>query len=314
MAKTWREYARKINPFSSSDKSAAAAAVAAEHPLAKKHALAFLLHLGQAIATGVLAGVLDERYDKDVLFKRDKLFSVPVAALIPAFFGISALGHLYAWRRDDLFKRVCRLKCWQRWAEYALSASIMTLCIALLCTVDQVVVLGGFVVITVLVMAAGYKAESDIAAIVHKKTSNYTAEDAKADSKPSELFWGAAILEGVVWAFIIAYYINHVGSVPWFVHAIVGVLFVCYSAYPVLFALYQQRVIELKRLGTANTALVDPEPIKSAWKAKYQQNDQLIHTQAVQAYEWAEFWYLILSLVAKTSLGWLVFWGAIKAQ
>ena len=282
-----------------------------KHPLAKYHMYACLLHLGQAVATGVLAGVLDERYDKDVKFKRDVLFSVPVAALIPGFFGISAAGHAYSWLKANLYRRMEKMRCWQRWAEYALSASLMSLSIALLCTVDQVVTLGCIIAFTGLTMQYGYKVEKQIAKI--PRYIKYMEQDAIDDKRPSEQFWIAVVLQMFVWGITLAYYISEVGSVPWFVHAIVGVLITCYTAYPVAMIIYQRRMVDSRLAGSHNLVVTeDTEEMKQAWASQGKQGTK--HTRAIATYEWVEKVYLSLSLLAKTSLGWLVFWGAIKAQ
>lgn len=120
------------------------------HPLQRDHRLLFVLHLGQAIATSILAALLSQTYKSTIYFKDDKLFTVPVTALIPAFFGISAAGHFYAGWFANLYRRMARFKCPERWGEYALSASLMSVIIALLCRIDDVVLLAGIMVLQVL--------------------------------------------------------------------------------------------------------------------------------------------------------------------
>jgi hypothetical protein len=236
-----------------------------------------------------------------------------VTALIPAFFAISGLGHVWAGFKANLYRRMARFKCPERWGEYALSASLMSVIIALLCRIDEVVLLSGILVLQAVVMGWGYVIERDIAKVARNK-SKYTAEMAADDAKPTELFWIASIAELLIWGTKLIYYADAVGgsdnSVPWFVHAVVATLLVCYTAYPILMFWYQRKII--------NTRLNNPrchDSLDSDSKAVQQQwadstGNMGAHTPLVVVYEQVERGYMILSFLAKTSLGWIVFSGA----
>lgn len=283
------------------------------HPLQLTHRLLFVLHLGQAIATSVLAALLSQTYKSTVYYKDDKLFTVPVTALIPAFFGISAAGHFYAGWFANLYRRMARFICPERWGEYALSASLMSVIIALLCRIDDVVLLAGILVLQMVVMAWGYVVERDMAKIARSK-GVYTHDMATEDGKPTELFWIASVAELLIWGTTLIYYIDAVvgatSSVPWFVHAVVGTLLVCYTAYPILMFWYQRKLVNTKlNHPDADTQVsYDDTLVKQQWLDAT--DGKSGHTPLVEVYETAERGYMVLSFVAKTALGWIVFAGA----
>lgn len=284
------------------------------HPLQRDHRLLFVLHLGQAIATSILAALLSQTYKSTIYFKDDKLFTVPVTALIPAFFGISAAGHLWAGWKANLYRRMARFKCPERWGEYALSASLMSVIIALLCRIDDVVLLAGIMVLQMVVMAWGYVIERDIAKIARSQ-EKYTAEMAADDGKPSELFWIASLAELLIWGTTLIYYADAVvgadNTVPWFVHAVVATLLVCYTAYPIFMFWYQRKLVntKLNRPLDANKQVsYDSKEVRAQWQEAT--NGRSGHTPLVEVYEQAERGYMVLSFVAKTALGWIVFSGA----
>lgn len=283
------------------------------HPLRRDHRLLALLHLAQAVATSVLAATLSQTYKSTVYFKDDDLFTVPVTALIPAFFGISCLGHLWAGFRANLYRRMARFKCPERWGEYALSASLMSVIIALLCRIDDVVLLAGIAVAQAIVMGWGYVIERDIAKIARSQEEPYTAEMALEDGKPSELFWIACVVELVIWGTTLIYYADAVGgadnSVPWFVHAVVATLLVCYTAYPVFMFWYQRKIVNTRLDPHSRQSIAgDSNEVKQQWVDSTGKVGA--HTPLVQVYEQAERGYMVLSFVAKTALGWIVFAGA----
>lgn len=282
------------------------------HPLQFTHRLLFLLHLGQAVATSVLAALLSQTYKSTVYYKDDKLFTVPVTALIPAFFGISAAGHFYAGWPANLYRRMARFKCPERWGEYALSASLMSVIIALLCRIDDVVLLAGILVLQMVVMGWGYVVERDMAKIARSK-GVYTQGMATEDGKPTELFWIASVAELLIWGTTLIYYIDAVvgatSSVPWFVHAVVGTLLVCYTAYPILMFWYQRKLVNTRLEPTCFNAIEDLKgPVQQQWLDAT--DNKSIHTPLVKVYETAERGYMVLSFLAKTALGWIVFAGA----
>lgn len=282
------------------------------HPLQRDHRILAFLHLAQAAATATLAGVLSQTYKSTVYFKDDELFTVPVTALIPGFFGISAAGHFYAGWRANLYRRMARFKCPERWGEYALSASLMSVIIALLCRIDDVVLLSGILILQMVVMAWGYVIERDIAKIARSK-ERYTEDMATEDGKPSELFWIASVAELLIWGTTLVYYADAVGgadnTVPWFVHAVVATLLVCYTAYPILMFWYQRKLVNTRLDPDCFKAIEDLNgPVQRQWQSAT--DNKSIHTPLVQVYEQAERGYMILSFVAKTALGWIVFSGA----
>lgn len=284
------------------------------HPLQFTHRLLFVLHLGQAIATSVLAALLSQTYKSTVYYKDDELFTVPVTALIPAFFGISAAGHLHAGWRANLYRRMARFICPERWGEYALSASLMSVIIALLCRIDDVVLLAGILVLQMVVMGWGYVVERDMAKIARHK-GVYTQDMATEDGKPTELFWIASVAELLIWGTTLIYYIDAVvgatNSVPWFVHAVVGTLLVCYTAYPILMFWYQRKLVNTKLnrpLDANDQVSYDDNLVKQQWLDAT--DGKSGHTPLVEVYETAERGYMVLSFLAKTALGWIVFAGA----
>lgn len=282
------------------------------HPLQRDHRLLAVLHLGQAAATAALAATLSQTYKSTIYFKDDELFTVPVTALIPAFFGISGLGHVWAGFRANLYRRMARFKCPERWGEYALSASLMSVIIALLCRIDEVVLLAGIMVLQMVVMAWGYVIERDLAKIARSQ-EKYTPEMAAEDGKPSELFWIASVAELLIWGTTLIYYADAVvgsdNSVPWFVHAVVATLLVCYTAYPIFMFWYQRKLVNTKLDPRSHDSLAsDSNEVKEQWLA----STGIVgaHTPLVEVYEKAERGYMFLSFVAKTALGWIVFSGA----
>lgn len=276
------------------------------HKLAKLHRAAAIVHGLQLVATAVLAGVLNERYDQKIRFKDNELFTMPVTALIPVFFAITTLGHVYTWWRVNMPKRLASFRAQARWIEYAFSASIMSLAIALLCRIDDIVLLGIVFVSTFIVMLTGNVVERDIARIALGK-SVYTNEDAEEDKKPSALFWAASLLEILTWAMIFLYYFDAVREVPGFVHGVMAVLFICYMAYPVLIVLYQTKVVHTRLHSGSRDVVLEPEPEDESMGL-------IKRTQMIVNYEWVEARYVILSFIAKTSLGWLVFFGSIREE
>lgn len=282
------------------------------HPLRRDHRLLAVLHLAQAVATAVLAATLSQTYKSTIYFKDDKLFTVPVTALIPAFFGISGMGHVWAGFRANLYRRMARFKCPERWVEYALSASLMSVIIALLCRIDEVVLLAGILVLQMVVMGWGYLIERDIAKIARSQ-AKYTPEMAAQDGKPSELFWIASVAELLIWGTTLIYYVDAVvgatNSVPWFVHAVVATLLVCYTAYPILMFWYQRKIVNT-RLGPYSHRPLssDSKEVQQQWTDSTGKAGA--HTPLVEVYEQVERGYMILSFLAKTALGWIVFSGA----
>lgn len=283
------------------------------HPLRRDHRLLAALHLAQAVATAVLAATLSQTYKSTIKFKDDELFTVPVTALIPAFFAISGLGHVWAGFRANLYRRMAHFKCPERWGEYALSASLMSVIIALLCRIDEVVLLSGILVLQAVVMGWGYVVERDIAKVARNK-SKYTSEMAADDAKPTELFWIASVAELLIWGTKLIYYADAVGgsdnSVPWFVHAVVATLLVCYTAYPIFMLWYQRKIIDtrLNNPRCHESLTSDSEAVQQQWADSTGIVDA--HTPLVAVYEQAERGYMVLSFVAKTALGWIVFSGA----
>lgn len=148
-----------------------------------------------------------------------------------------------------------------RWIEYSFSASLMNVQIVLLCRCTAVVWALVVALSTMLMMVLGAVAEPR----------------ALLDSRMRAICVACSWLcFGMAWAVIVTFYADNASGAPGFVHAIIAILFVCESAFGVVFSVYYN-------------ADSDAE--------KYHR----------------ELAYGLLSMVAKSSLA-LITWGGARAQ
>lgn len=197
------------------------------------------------------------------------LFELPFGILVACFLLISAAAHalisipkkfnnIY---NADLAKGINKF----RWFEYALSSSIMIVLIS---------TLFGIYDIASLVLIFIVNATMNLFGLVMEQL-NSGRLDRKTNWGP--FVWGS--IAGIApWIAILLYMFGtgNLGSIPWFVWAIVGTYFVAFNTFPV------NMVLQYKKIGK--------------WKN----------------YIYGEKTYIVLSLVAKSILAWLVLFGAMQ--
>jgi hypothetical protein len=162
-----------------------------------------------------------------------QLFDLPLPLLIAGFFFISASAHLMiasVYRRTyeaNLRKGINKA----RWYEYAVSASVMIVAIALLVGIYDIAILVSMFVLTAIMNLMGLVME----------TVN------QGRSKPSWLSYNVGVLAGAVPWLIIAFYFwasSHYGgaSPPTFVYWIFVSIFAFFSAFALNMWLQYRRV------------------------------------------------------------------------
>jgi hypothetical protein len=113
---------------------------------------------------------------------------------------------------------------WFRWTEYAFSATIMNIEIALMCGCDSLIWIGAVGLATDLMIQRGSAAEP---------------KKANARGFNTFLSW---VFFCVAWSIIFTFYTTHASGAPWFVHVIVSSLFVFESLFGIVFAVASNQV------------------------------------------------------------------------
>lgn len=135
-----------------------------------------------------------------------------------------------------------------------------------------IAVLFGVYDISALILIFGLNASMNLFGLLMEKMNQ---ENAKTDWTP---FWFGSIAGIIPWVIIIMYAFGNSDPslVPWFVYAIFGSYFLFFNLFPI------NMMLQYKKIGK--------------WKE----------------YIYGERVYIILSLVAKTILAWLVFFGVMQ--
>jgi hypothetical protein len=185
--------------------------------------------------------------------------------LIAAFLYITALDHLllaaprlFPWYTRNLGRRIN----YARWFEYSVSASIMIVIIASLSGMTDFVSLLSLFFLTTAMNLFGLMME------LHNQATEKTS-------------WWSFILGSVIgiipWVGIILYFINAGANIPAFVYALIIVLIIFFSLFPIN--------MWLQYAG------------KGKWRS----------------YIFGEWGYMFLSITAKTCLAWIVFGGTLNS-
>jgi hypothetical protein len=151
-----------------------------------------------------------------------QLFDLPLPSLVAGFFFISAFAHLII---ASVYRRTYEVNLMRginnaRWYEYAVSASVMIVAIALLVGIYDIAVLLGMFVLTAIMNLMGLVME----------TAN------QGRDKPSWLSYDIGVLAGSIPWLVIAFYFwasSHYGSAspPTFVYWIFVSIFAFFSVF-----------------------------------------------------------------------------------
>ena len=196
------------------------------------------LHAAQAVAVVVLANQFSlpvrARYmtgppGPGVGQQTVTLFSVRFAWAIAAFFGLSALAHLFVagpgW--DSYKAQLTRGRNPYRWLEYSLSASIMVVLIAMLVGIDDIAALIALVGVNASMIGFGWMQER--------------YETPGASMQP---FWIGCLAGAIPWIAIGVYLIGPGANLhpPGFVYGIFFSIFAAFNCFPVNQWLQYRRV------------------------------------------------------------------------
>lgn len=216
-----------------------------------------------------------------------------------AFLALATLNHLVSasvWKCGYYESYIRRGNGWICWVEYAFSASLMNIGIVTLCGATDLLLLLSVGGLTATTMCFGWLTE----VFVVKKSWAYAWISFGIGCVPFLFAWGV----------ITALYSFTASGAPGFVNAVFVTMFVAESSFAVNTAVFVHR--------TQRSALPPPPP--SDMPALLSSNtgrsdrprpaDDSTFAVAAHDYESAKIW---LSLVAKTTLAWLLF-GGINAQ
>ncbi len=163
----------------------------------------------------------------------EKLFDLRLGPTIAAFLFLSAIAHfllagpMLRWYEANLAKGINKL----RWAEYALSSSIMIVVIAMLCGVYDLWLLASLFALNAIMNLMGLMME------VHNQTT----------PKTNWLSYWVGVFAGAVpWLVILAFFfgaINATGvTLPTFVYFIIATIFVTFSIFAINMVLQYRKV------------------------------------------------------------------------
>ena len=211
----------------------------------------------------------------EFLSEHEPLFSSPfklwwIYSLVPITTALHYAGCLFFWETFETFiQRECNP--W-RWAEYSVSASLMTVALANLCAVTDVAAIVGLVAVNVAVQMFGYLSE-------RVNANQPKAFRSLVKQKTTEKDLVPFILGGIVFSIswlgtLVLYFIYNVsnGDPPDFVYATIIVISILYLLFPLVHYLHAINKITYKR---------------------------------------ADIYYDVLSLTSKASLDWLIVGGLI---
>lgn len=162
----------------------------------------------------------------------DDIVSLRIGPLVAAFLFISAIAHFtvaspwaFKWYASNLKRGINYI----RWYEYAFSASLMIVLIAMLCGIYDIVALLGLFTLTAVMNLFGLMME------VHNQTTEKTDWTA---------FYFGCIAGIVPWIGIAVYFLGsaHSGHMPTFVYFITGSLFLLYCTFAVNMMLQYKKV------------------------------------------------------------------------
>lgn len=196
-----------------------------------------------------------------------ELFELPIGPAVAVFFLLSAAAHavVAAPRVREWYERnIASGVNPARWVEYALSASVMIVVIAMLVGIYDVGTLVALFGVNAAMILFGWMME------LHNRSTRRVDWTA---------FWFGAIAGAVPWVVIGVYLAGASGGEggpPGFVYAIYASIFVAFNAFPVNMALQYRG--------------------RGRWAE----------------YAFGERVYMILSLAAKSALGWQVFAGTLQ--
>lgn len=208
--------------------------------LRRANILAGLLHAAQAILILVLSndfrlpvtGTFAEDAPGRSLPPQELLFELPIGPLVALFLALAALDHLAvaAPRIGDWYVRnLGRERNYARWIEYAISASVMVVLIAMLAGISDAFALLGLFAVNAAMILFGLLMEMMNPS---RQGANWTP------------FWFGALAGAVPWI-IIALAIGAAeadASVPGFVYGIFVSLFLLFNSFAVNMWLQYRRV------------------------------------------------------------------------
>jgi len=185
----------------------------------------------------------------EFLSEHEPLFSSPftlwwIYSLVPITTATHYAACLFFW---DTFETFIQQECnpW-RWAEYSVSASLMTVALANLCAVTDVAAIVGLVAVNVAVQMFGYLSER-VNAIRPQYSSLVKQKENKKDLLPF-LFGG--IVFSISWlGTVVLYFIYNVskGDPPDFVYATMIVITTLYIFFPLVHYMHVKNKITYKR-------------------------------------------------------------------
>lgn len=164
----------------------------------------------------------------------EHLFDLRLGPTVAVFLFLSAFAHfllagpLREWYEENLKKGINKL----RWAEYALSSSVMIVVIAMLCGVYDLWLLISLFALNAIMNLMGLMME------VHNQTTKHT----------NWLSYWIGVLAGLIpWLVIVAFFIGAVQStgveIPTFVYFIVATIFVTFNIFAI------NMVLQYKKIG-----------------------------------------------------------------
>jgi hypothetical protein len=162
----------------------------------------------------------------------ETIVNLRIGPLVAVFLLLSAVAHLtlasplaFGWYRDNLKKGLN----YARWYEYAFSASLMMVLIAMLCGVYDVVSLMGLFALTAVMNLFGLMME------LHNQTTQKTNWTA---------YYFGCIAGIVPWIGAAIYFFGSAanGEIPTFVYFIMGSLFLLFSSFAVNMVLQYKKV------------------------------------------------------------------------
>jgi len=163
----------------------------------------------------------------------EKLFDLRLGPTVAAFLFLSAIAHfllagpLRKWYEANLAKGINKL----RWAEYALSSSVMIVVISMLCGVYDLWLLVSLFCLNAIMNLMGLMME------VHNQTTQRTNWLS---------YWIGVFAGAVPWVVLLAFFFGAVNSVgvdlPGFVYAIVATIFVTFNIFAINMVLQYKKV------------------------------------------------------------------------
>ena len=181
------------------------------------HGVAALTHTASAIAIAILGTAFTPNIVYRDSLNDNRLFTLDTRWLLFAFSMLAAIEHTFyaftptAYIGDVRIGAKYPTPMLMRWLEYAISVPCMHVCIAVLCGIDDIIVLYAIATTTMLCMSIGYWVEKE----------------------PNEwIYQGIAWATFLnVWVIIVVAYSNQAKLAPDFVHALMVDIFLLEFAF-----------------------------------------------------------------------------------